>query len=66
LLQLGVVTRNNRVYHALNSTNLGKVSLVFSQFGETLVSKKGPAAGATSQMAIAPAPVVNFKLSSES
>jgi len=31
---------------------LRKVSLVFSQFGKTLVSRKGPEAGDTSQMAI--------------
>jgi len=34
----------------MNSTILGKASLLFSQFGKTvIISMKGPGAGATSQ-----------------
>jgi len=56
----GVITHNHCVLCAMKSTVLDKVSL----WQYLLVSWNGPRA--TSQMAIAPAPVLNSKLSSNS
>jgi len=56
----GLVTRNKRLYCAIKSTVLGKVSVDFSQLAKPLVYGKDPGAGAASQMAIAPAQVQNL------